>query len=85
MKKRIIIPLTIIVIILTLAILSITIKSMNFDVDEISEVKSTTELARLISLHPDEFWNATIDEIFIKNTRKRPASSSHTDIIFCIA
>lgn len=71
MKKRIIIPLTILVIILTLAILSITIKSVNWDVDEISEVKSTTELARLISLHPDKFWNATIDEIFSKNTRKR--------------
>lgn len=71
MKKRIIIPLTILVIILTLTILSITIKSVNWDVDEISEVKSTTELARLISLHPDKFWNATIDEIFSKNTRKR--------------
>lgn len=71
MKKRIIIPLTILVIILTLAILSITIKSVNWDVDEISEVNSTTELARLISLHPDKFWNATIDEIFSKNTRKR--------------
>ena len=71
MKKRIIIPLTILVIILTLAIFSITIKSVNWDVKKISEVTSTTELARLISLHPDEFWNATVDEIFSKNTRKR--------------
>ena len=71
MKKRIIIPLTIIVIILTLAILSITIKSVNWDVDEISEVNSTTELARLISLHPEKFWNASVSEIFNRNTRKR--------------
>ena len=69
MKKKIIIPLTIIVIILTLAILSITIKSVNWDVDKISEVTSTTELARLISLHPEEFWDSTVDQIFKLNTR----------------